>query len=311
MVRVAIRAERANCRARGDVHPSAGRRELQRTTIARAVARWTEARVRVRRERRLTHALAARAGQPRREAACGHDERGHSLLVARWPLARILRERVFAGRQSPAGDIRRLCPVGDPNAGSWSASDLILFSDRGGISSVPAAGGTCHRIMAHDTGAVMRAVLLPDGNRMLYARGRLQRYGRRRPRRKRRWGRLPVQSLTFSVAAPDYLIFAPVGDASALDIQRVDLWQFGCVDPRRACSSACARGPAFTRTASCRDGALAYLPGVADLPYLEYRWCRVSRHHSHRRDVDRVGAPAQPRPAHDRDRGMVRGTGRL
>ena len=83
-------------------------------------------------------------------------------------------------------------------------------------------------------------------------------------------GRLPVQSQTFTVVAPDYLIFAPVGDPSALDIQRLDLSAFRTRGPAmRLLTGVRARAGVHTFSVS-KEGALAYLPGVADLPYLEY-----------------------------------------
>ena len=73
-----------------------------------------------------------------------------------------------------AGDVRRLCPVSGPKRDeSWrDEAGLILFSDRHGISSVPATGGPCRTIIARDTGAFLRGLLLPDGKRILYSRGR-------------------------------------------------------------------------------------------------------------------------------------------
>ncbi len=170
---------------------------------------------------------------------------------------------------NPAGDVRRLCPVGDPNAGSWSESGLILFSDRHGISSVPAAGGACRLIIPHDTGAVLRAVLLPDGKRILYSRGRFADLvvadgdGRT-------LGTLPVKTQTFAVAEPSFLIYPSEGEAGALDVQRLDLSAMRTVGPpARLLNGVRARGGVHTFTVS-RQGTLAYLPGSEDLPYLLY-----------------------------------------
>ncbi len=170
---------------------------------------------------------------------------------------------------SAAGDVRRLCPVGDPNAGSWSASGLIVFSDRRGISSVPATGGACRMIVPHDTGAVLRGMLLPDGKRIVYSRGRFADLVVADVDGKM-LGTLPVQGSTFTVAEPAFLISSNAGDAGALDIQTIDFSAIRVAGPTtRLLNGVRSRGGIPTFTVS-REGTLAYLPGSVDLPYLAY-----------------------------------------
>ncbi len=168
-----------------------------------------------------------------------------------------------------AGDVRRLCPVSGPNAGSWSEAGLILFSDRHGISSVPATGGPCRTIIARDSGAFLRGLLLPDGKRILYSRGRYADLvvadfdGKT-------LGTLPVQTSIFAVAEPSSLIYSASGDATGIDIQPIDLSGVRMAGPpRRLLNGVRSRAGLHTFTVS-REGSLAYLPGGQDLPYLEY-----------------------------------------
>ena len=168
-----------------------------------------------------------------------------------------------------AGDIHRLCPVASPNAGSWSAEGLILFSDRRGISSVPSTGGTCRMIIPHDSGRELRGVLLPDGKRILYSRGRFSNLVVADGDGKT-LGTLPVQTQMFAVVEPAYLIFSAPDELGAIDVQRMDLSALRVAGPaKRLLNNVRARGGVHTFSAS-REGTLAYLPGATDPPYLEY-----------------------------------------
>ena len=168
-----------------------------------------------------------------------------------------------------AGDVRRLCPVSGPNAGSWSEAGLILFSDRHGISSVPASGGPCRTIIARDTGAFLRGLLLPDGKRILYSRGRFADLVVADADGKT-LGTLPVQAQLFAVAEPSSLIYPASGDPGALDVQRMDLPAIRMIGtPARLLNGVRSRSGVHTFAVS-REGSLAYLPGGQDLPYLQY-----------------------------------------
>jgi Tol biopolymer transport system component len=170
---------------------------------------------------------------------------------------------------APTGEVRRLCPVSDANAGSWSASNVILFSDRHGISSVPAAGGTCRTIIPYDSGSVLRGVFLPDGKRIVYSRGRFADLTVADGDGKT-LGTLPVKAQVFAVVDPDLLIFANGQDAGGLDVQRVDFEALRTVgQAMRLVSNARSRAGVHTFTTS-REGTFAYLPGGSDLPYLDY-----------------------------------------
>jgi eukaryotic-like serine/threonine-protein kinase len=169
----------------------------------------------------------------------------------------------------PTGDVRRVCPVGEPNAGSWNASDVILFSDRHGVSSVPAAGGTCRMIIPYDSGSVLRALFLPDGKRMIYSRGRFADLTIADGEGKS-LGTIPVKTQVFAVAEPDLLIFANGQDGGGLDVQRVDFAAIRTIGPTaRLLSNVRSRSGVHTFTLS-REGTFTYLPGSGDLPYLDY-----------------------------------------
>ncbi len=168
-----------------------------------------------------------------------------------------------------AGDVRRLCPVSGANAGSWSEAGLIVFSDRHGISSVPATGGPCRTIIARDSGAFLRGLLLPDGKRILYSRGRYADLVVADVDGKT-LGTLPVQTSIFAVAEPSSLIYPASGDPTGIDVQPMDLSGVRMAGPpRRLLNGVRSRAGIHTFTVS-REGSLAYLPGGHDLPYLEY-----------------------------------------
>jgi len=169
----------------------------------------------------------------------------------------------------PSGEVRRLCPVGDANAGSWNASDVILFSDRHGISSVSAAGGACRTIIPYDSGSVLRGLFLPDGKRIIYSRGRFADLTIA-DANGRSLGTLPVQAQVFAVGEPDLLIYANGRDAGGLDLQHVDFAAMRTVGPAtRVLSDVRSRSGVHTFSIS-REGTLTYLPGGRDQPYLDY-----------------------------------------
>jgi eukaryotic-like serine/threonine-protein kinase len=169
----------------------------------------------------------------------------------------------------PTGDVRRLCPVGDPNAGSWSASDVILFSDRRGISSVSASGSSCRMIIPYDSGSVLRALFLPDGKHFIYSHGRFADLTIADGDGKS-LGTIPVQTQVFTVVEPDLLIYAAGRDQGAIDEQRVNFAAIRTIgQATRLLSNVRSRSGIHTFTFS-REGTLAYLPGSGDLPYLDY-----------------------------------------
>jgi len=169
----------------------------------------------------------------------------------------------------PSGEVRRLCPVGDANAGSWNAADVILFSDRHGISSVSAGGGACRTIIPYDSGSVLRGLFLPDGKRIIYSRGRFADLTIADGAGKT-LGTIPVQAHVFAVGEPDLLIYANGRDAGGLDLQHVDYDAMRTVGPAaRLLSNVRSRSGIHTFTMS-REGTFAYLPGGSDAPYLDY-----------------------------------------
>ncbi len=169
----------------------------------------------------------------------------------------------------PSGDIRKLCSISGPNGGSWSADGLIVFTDRHGVSTVPAGGGPCRTIVPGDTVAATNALLLPDGKRILYSRGRYTDMAVA-DRGGKPLGTLPVQTVIFAISAPDHLIYPDPKVPNVLDFQRVDFAKLALVgSPVPLVTGVRSRGGIHTFAFST-NGALAYLPGGDDPPYLFY-----------------------------------------
>lgn len=167
------------------------------------------------------------------------------------------------------GDIRQLCPVTQPSSASWSTGGEILFGHRGGVSIVPASGGTCRLVVPVGNNPTPRAAFLPDGRRFAYSRGRsgdlviADHDGHT-------LGTLSVRPTVFAFVAPNYLVYPNESDALAVDVRgfdaRTPAWSGPAV---RLLNGVRSRGGVntFSVTAS---GALAYLPGSIDRAYLVF-----------------------------------------
>jgi serine/threonine-protein kinase len=164
------------------------------------------------------------------------------------------------------GDVRQLCSVTQPMSASWGAGDVILFADRTGVSTVPAAGGTCRLLVPRGDYPAPRAEFLPDGKRFAYSRGRVadlviaDETGHT-------VGTLAVRPNGFAFVAPNYLVYPNQGDARAIDIRpfdsRTPAWSGDAV---RLLNGVRSRSGVNTFSVSS-SGSLAYLPGTVDRPY--------------------------------------------
>jgi serine/threonine-protein kinase len=167
------------------------------------------------------------------------------------------------------GDVRRLCPASDPTGGSWGAKGVIVFGHREGLSLVPANGGPCRLVIPRDSGPPMKAVFLPDGERMLYARGRGADMIVAGPDGAT-LGTLPLRTQELAFVAPDLILLPSGTDYRAIDAQRLDLRTLALVGPpSRIASDVRTAGGVHTFSVSTA-GAFAYLPATIDRPYLEY-----------------------------------------
>jgi serine/threonine-protein kinase len=167
------------------------------------------------------------------------------------------------------GEVRRLCPASDPTGGSWSAKGVIVFGHREGLSLVPAGGGTCRLVVPRDSGPPMKPAFLPDGERVLYARGRGADMVVAGPDGAT-LGTLPLRVQEFSLVAPDLILLPSGTDYRAVDAQRLDLRALALVgSPIRIASDVRTAGGVHTFSVSAA-GAFAYLPSTIDRPYLEY-----------------------------------------
>ncbi len=167
------------------------------------------------------------------------------------------------------GDTRRLCPVSGATGGSWSVKDLILFSDRDGVSTVPAQGGECHRIVPRGAGPPPTAAFLPDGDRLLYSRSR-QFDIVAATLKGDSIGALPVNTNEFEVAAPGYLLMSSENDPGGLDAQRINLKSLALEGPAVRIASDVRAQAGVPTFAVSSNGVVAFLPGGVDRPYLVY-----------------------------------------
>ena len=168
-----------------------------------------------------------------------------------------------------SGDVRRLCPASDPTGGAWSPKGVIVFGHREGLSLVPANGGPCRLVVPRDSGPPMKPVFLPDGERILYSRGRGTDMVVAGPDGAT-LGTLPLRVQEFSFVAPDLLLLPSSTDYRAVDAQRLDLRSLALVgSPIRIASDVRTAGGVHTFAVSTA-GAFAYLPSTVDRPYLEY-----------------------------------------
>jgi eukaryotic-like serine/threonine-protein kinase len=167
------------------------------------------------------------------------------------------------------GATRQLCPAAGESNGSWSDSGVILFSHRDGLVTVPAAGGACKPLDTGETGPILKVAFLPDGRRFLYSRGpNLDMIAADLAGNV--LDSLPVRTRQFAVVESGYLLFGSQADATAIDGQRIDLRRLTVDGPVVRVASNVRYANAVHTIAVSASGALAFLPGSVDQPYLEY-----------------------------------------
>jgi eukaryotic-like serine/threonine-protein kinase len=167
------------------------------------------------------------------------------------------------------GQTRRLCPAGAASSGSWSESGLILFSHRNSLVTVPAAGGDCTPLDTGETGPIFTVEFLPDGRRFLYSRGiNLDMIAA--DLNGNVLDSLPIRTMAFAVVEPGYLLFSSQADFGAIDAQRIDLKHLTLDGSAVRVASNVRRHGSVHTIAVSASGTLAFLPSMADQPYLEY-----------------------------------------
>ncbi|HEY6825525.1 MAG TPA: protein kinase [Gemmatimonadaceae bacterium] len=166
----------------------------------------------------------------------------------------------------PNGDIRQLCTVTRPVSASWGITGNILFGHRGGVSIVPASGGTCRLLVPAGNNIAPRAAFFPDGKRFVYSRGRAADLAVANENGQT-IGTLAVRRSLLAVVAPNYLVYPDERDAGALDIRPFDLKTLAWTGPEARFLNG-VRSRSGVHTFSVAAGALAYLPGTPDRSYL-------------------------------------------
>ncbi|MEP7347107.1 MAG: protein kinase, partial [Gemmatimonadaceae bacterium] len=177
------------------------------------------------------------------------------------------------------GSVRQLCPAVEPTSASWGNRNVVVFTHRQGISTVDGNGGTCRLVVPRGSGTLIKAALLPDGERFVYTM---------RDTDSMRVARLDgttIATLPFSardvhLAPPHWLALANEQDTRTLDIQEMDWNSLTPRGPRtRLIGDIRNSGGEFT-LAFAAD-VMAYLPGSIDLPYLEFDAAGVLRDSVH------------------------------
>jgi serine/threonine-protein kinase len=165
------------------------------------------------------------------------------------------------------GNDRQLCTATRPVSASWGVTGNILFGHRGGVSIVPASGGTCRLLVSAGNNIAARAAFLPDGKRFIYSRGRAADLAVADADGKT-IGTLALRRNLFAVVAPNYLVYPDESAPDALDIRPFDLRTLAWSGTEaRFLNSVRSRSSVHTFSIS-PSGALAYLPGSRDRAYL-------------------------------------------
>ena len=166
------------------------------------------------------------------------------------------------------GYVRQLCPAVQPTSASWGNRNVIVFTHRQGISTVGGEGGACRLVIPRGTGGLLKAAMLPDGERFVYT---LRETDSMRVARLdgTTIATLPFSSRDVHLAPPRWLALANEQDARALDIQEMD-WQSLAPRGPRTRLVGDLRNAGGEATLAFAADMMAYLPGSVDRPYLEY-----------------------------------------
>ena len=204
----------------------------------------------------------------------------------------------------PNGQSRRLCPVAGATGGSWNTAGLILFSHRGGISTVPAGGGACQLIVPRGSAPRMKALFLPDGKRMLISRGIFADMSVATLSMARTSERSRFEPLNSRSLAPGYLLSASQTDARALDAHRLNLSSLVLEGPLVRLANEVRAQAGIHTFAVSPSGVLASLPAWragSTVPRLRCER-RASRHCSGGRHLDGGREALARRTGDGRDR---------
>ncbi|MEQ1691909.1 MAG: protein kinase [Gemmatimonas sp.] len=166
------------------------------------------------------------------------------------------------------GTVRRLCPAVEPSSADWGSKNIIIFTHRLGISTVSGAGGACRLVVPRGADRMLKAAMLPDGERFVYAPNETTEL-----RVARLDGTtiatLPLRARDLLVVPPRWLALMNEQDGLTLDIQEMDWTSLTPRGPRtQVINDLRAAGGEFTLAFG--GDALVYLPGSLDLPYLEF-----------------------------------------
>ncbi len=166
------------------------------------------------------------------------------------------------------GTVRQYCPAVEPKSADWGSRNAIVFTHRNGITTVNGDGSGCRLVVQRGTGALLKAAMLPDGQRFIYTSNEADSL-----RVARLDGTtiavLPMHARDLQIAPPNWLALQNEQNARALDIQEMDWASLTPRGPRTLLlSDLRAAGGEFT--VAFAGDVLVYLPGSVDLPYLEF-----------------------------------------
>ena len=166
------------------------------------------------------------------------------------------------------GTSRRMCLAVEPSSADWGSKNVIVFTHRGGISTVGADGTNCRLVVPRGAEKFIKAAMLPDGEHFVYARDEAsditvaQLDGTTVKT-------LPLRTRDLLRVPPRWIAVANEQDARVLDIQEIDWASLTLRGPRTQILSDVRSSGGEFALAFAGD-AMVYLPGNIDLPYLEF-----------------------------------------
>ncbi len=173
------------------------------------------------------------------------------------------------------GTVRQYCAAAEPKSADWGRANVIVFAHRSGISTVNGDGSNCRVVIARGNGFLLKAAMLPDGERFVYT---LRDTDSLRVARLdgTTLATLPLRTRDVHFAPPNWLALASEQNARGLDLQEMDWKTLTPRGPRRLLLGD-LRFAGGEFTLAFAGELLAYLPGSIDLPYLEFDAAGVLR----------------------------------
>ena len=166
------------------------------------------------------------------------------------------------------GTVRRLCPAVEPASADWGNKNVIVFAHRAGISTVGADGANCRTVVPRGSNKLVKAAILPDGERFVYTLNEASDITVARLDGTT-VTTLPLRTRDVQLAPPHWLAMASQQDARTLDIQEVDWSTLKLRGPRTPVVTDMRSAGGEFALAFGND-VMAYLPGTVDLPFLEF-----------------------------------------